>query len=132
MKYEHIEQYTSVECRSKAEALGMLVLLERMGVPVYSQSIKDDDFDKYPNVIWHFNKVTRTQATPKSDPDRNWVTINEFVALFDPANQPEKLPKVYGKTPVIRHGGKVLKVGCQEIPFETVKKIYKAMKKVLR
>jgi len=132
MKYYRIECHTSVECRSKAEALGLLVLLERMGEPIHDRAINDDDFDEYPNVVWSLNEVSRTRATPKSDPDRNWVTINEFIALFDPANQPEQLPEVYGETPVIRDGGKTLKVGCQKIPFETVETIYKAMKKALR
>ena len=131
MKYDHIKEYTSVECNSKAEALGLLILLQQMGVPVHQKSITDNDFDEYPDVSWECGEVTRTSLTQKS-PECTWLTPDEFIALFDPANQPEQLPEVYGHTPVIKDGGKILKVGCQEIPFETVKTIYKAMKKALR
>ena len=129
MKYDHIKNYTSVECRSKAEALGLMVLLQRLGVPVYHRSMVDDNFDVYPNITWNLLQVCRTNATPKEYPQSTWLTPDEFIALFDPVNQPGQLPEVYGHTPVIKDGGKTLKVGCQEIPFETVKTIYKGMKK---
>lgn len=41
--------------------------------------------------------------------------------------QQDPLPEIDGYTPQILFGGNSVKVGCQEVPFETVKKIYKAM-----
>jgi len=129
MKYNHIKNGTSVECRSKAEAWGIIKTLEMMNVPIYYQTARRQDEMGFPNVIWVDGSICRTKATPSEDPHRVWLSVDEFIALFDPANQPEQLPKVYGKTPVIQDGGKILKVGCQKIPFEAVKTIYKAMKK---
>lgn len=127
MKYDHIKDDTSVECRSNAEAWGIIKTLEAMGVPIYHRTARREDEEHYPHVCWSSSGyVCNTKATPKSRPDRTWLTPDKFIALFDPAKQ---LPKVYGETPVIKDGGKILKVGCQEIPFETVKTIYKAMKK---
>lgn len=129
MKYDHIKDDTSVECRSNAEAWGIIKTLEAMGVPIYSETALRQDEETYPHVTWYNNQICRTYGTPESEPDSTWVAPDEFIALFDPANQSEQLPEVYGHTPVIKDGGKILKVGCQEIPFETVKTIYKAMKK---
>jgi hypothetical protein len=43
--------------------------------------------------------------------------------------QQNSLPEIYGHKPIVVDNGELLKVGCQEIPFETVEKIYKAMVK---
>ena len=43
--------------------------------------------------------------------------------------QQDTLPVIDGYTPHILFKGSTLKVGCQEVPFETVEKIYKAMVK---
>jgi len=41
--------------------------------------------------------------------------------------QESPLPKINDYNPLILYDGDILQVGCEEIPFETVEKIYKAM-----
>lgn len=92
------------------------------GVPICSDTHKSD-WDKYPNIIFTSSKLTGNRSK-YGDTSHTWITMEEFFECCDNW-KPSSLKLTSDYTAQIDFENKIVKVGCQSIPFEKVMELSK-------
>ena len=137
MNYNHVPDYTCVECSTRFETRGLIEYLRAMGVPIHHTS----DFDAedlggdltYPNVLWDNGSIGQhrdEKASPNIDV-YNWVSIDEFVNMF----KEQPLPTINGSTVRITPSGRALQFSPTSIQpitltFTQIEQYYNQMAEI--
>lgn len=98
----------------------LIATMRAMGVPVYENTKCFDP--KFPYIYWDRDHITQTKDA--SNKDIVCSTIEEFLSHF--IKQNSKTIRLSDKYDAIVSGDEI-EVGCQTIPFEKVREVYKAM-----
>jgi hypothetical protein len=103
----------------------------KVGVPVFSDTINDvkEMYDTYPNLTFFRDEICGTSAGIEDR--KNWISVNEFMEYCDnwSASQPVTFKLTNDYDAEIDKTNKIVKVGCQTIPYDVIDALYKEMYK---
>jgi hypothetical protein len=98
----------------------VLATLRAGGVEIYHNSTEFNP--AYPRILWAGEHVTQTKTTSGLDDKYDYLTLDDFMAKF---TESRREMKVGDYDAVISK--EIAKVGCQNIPFAVVEKVYNTM-----
>ena len=123
----------SVVCRDSSVKKFLVEYALKKGVPVYHATLDDtkEGIPAYPNLIFSDGEICGTRSGEGADYYKTWLSVDEFMDYCDNWNECQlktiQLTNDYDAE--IDKVDKIVKVGCQTIPYDVIDELYKEMYK---
>jgi hypothetical protein len=109
-----------VRCATANEKSAGIVLLQKIGEPVGPETIADNSYEDYPDLV--FSEGEWTGCKEIFAPDKKRVSFQDFCIMsLVKERKVVRLNDSY--TAVYREGNDFVQVGCQKIPTAAIKEL---------